>query len=1180
MLRQSALLMALVTAVACGETVPRGAGARPDLGFFDFGFADEPVSPGPDGGASEDADMGVGASDGGPAFPDPFNDDNDLRDFDCDGLSDQEEFARIFPDGQQTDPANPDTDGDGIPDGTELGRQAPIPGSGCVSVPADDDPSTTTVPTQADTDGDGIDDGAEDGNGNGARESGELDPRLDDTDGDGLLDGIEDRNRNGRRDSGELDGTSPDSDGDGLSDGVEDRSRDGIFDEGETDPLDRDTDGDGLLDGDEDANFNGIREPFETDPTRIDTDCDGLSDGEELALGTSPLVPDTDGDLLPDGLELGRGGALDDGQCPPGGPEDLDPTTTTVGVASDTDGDGLADGAEDANRNGRVDPGESDPNLADTDGDGLNDGDETLAGFDPSNPDEPRAGRIPGILQICADENLAAIAFEEDRHWTLALPPGFGLVPATSSDPDVRVAAFDDLTAEISGFALRLPLLPEAAASASAQSLAIDARANVALADAGLARSPRLSGRNIRSHDGFETVVSGVYDVASAGPRVSPGEVRNLLVRGLTGLGEAELTGLPPPTGTNATEYVHLQQVLVRPDEILVLGAFLDRTAFDDRTDNRAIVLQDLVNGTSLAETGASSGKECDPFLAEDRSVADFLWMADISGSTNEDREQIVSAASVIVDALDQNDVDFRMGVVPHVSNEIQFPGNGGDLRGAGFTTDPDLFVQYLRDVSGTDGCEFGLEAARNAIDEALPRSLPGEVDPLKLRADAVLAVIYVSDEFAEELTSDGGRCNGYEPVCETGIRDTFNTDDGAVCLVEPDSSQQECIDSIVEPYIDQIVANNGIAFAQVIPPQSPPVDCEAYACAANRNEPGRGYLEVVQATGGAQYTPCSRDPGDALSSIIDAVSGAASQYTLTGNPISSTIKVGVIRLSVGSTETVLVPRDRDNGFDYDAASNSIFFRGFDFRPQPNDVVVISYRLWEPPQSRCGDCPVNKRCDEDLGVCVCDPVICEICEANGQACDANCNCACADCNGICGPGEVCNPTTCECECAANCGGACSVGSLCDAQSDSCSCLCEDCGGACGSSLAECDGSTCTCECPSDCGGLCDGNTECNASLCACVCEAGCDDACSGNAVCDPGADCACACPENCGCVEGAVCNEAACTCECPAECTAACSGNEVCDPSRGCECACPDDCGGCGPSETCDLNACRCVPIV
>lgn len=149
-----------------------------------------------------------------------------------------------------------------------------------------------------------------------------------------------------------------------------------------------------------------------TDPSRADTDQDGLSDGEELALGTDPrdedsdddgvrdgaegrscpdcqdfepeadpdgdqriaaLDPDTDGDGLLDGTELSVREPLRGGGAAPyafaGTDEgagsfapDLDPDSATEVRRADTDHDGLSDGAEDANHNGRLDPGESDPN--------------------------------------------------------------------------------------------------------------------------------------------------------------------------------------------------------------------------------------------------------------------------------------------------------------------------------------------------------------------------------------------------------------------------------------------------------------------------------------------------------------------------------------------------------------------------------------------------------------------------------------------------------------------------------------------------------------------------------------------------------------------------------------------------------------------------------------------------
>jgi len=68
------------------------------------------------------------------------------------------------------------------------------------------------------------------------------------------------------------------------------------------------------------------------------------------------------------------------------------------GKGADSDGDGLTDSEEDANGNGIVDAGETDPNNPDTDGDGLNDGDEVLVHLsDPLNADTDGDGFFDGM---------------------------------------------------------------------------------------------------------------------------------------------------------------------------------------------------------------------------------------------------------------------------------------------------------------------------------------------------------------------------------------------------------------------------------------------------------------------------------------------------------------------------------------------------------------------------------------------------------------------------------------------------------------------------------------------------------------------------------------------------------------------------------------------------------------
>lgn len=129
----------------------------------------------------------------------------------------------------------------------------------------------------------------------------------------------------------------------------EDRDGDGLPDALEAvlglDPLDADSDDDGLRDGDElltDTDGDGL-----IDALDCDSDGDGLVDGLESGV----VVPLPDTDITAPCADTGTLAFVADG----------DASTRTSPILADTDGDGCDDGAEDANRNGVVDPGESDP---------------------------------------------------------------------------------------------------------------------------------------------------------------------------------------------------------------------------------------------------------------------------------------------------------------------------------------------------------------------------------------------------------------------------------------------------------------------------------------------------------------------------------------------------------------------------------------------------------------------------------------------------------------------------------------------------------------------------------------------------------------------------------------------------------------------------------------------------
>jgi len=171
-----------------------------------------------------------------------------------------------------------------------------------------------------------------------------------------------------------------DDDGDGLFPDV--ASTSSLFDNEDDNPCvpnltalpSNDCDGDGLVIADD------------PNPNDADSDDDGINDGDELALGTDPLNFDSDNDGITDGTEVGKttpvadpdgaGPLLGTDSSSPNFRPDLDPITTTDPLDLDTDDDGLADGVEDVNGDGRRDNSETAPFQGDTDSDGVMDGTE------------------------------------------------------------------------------------------------------------------------------------------------------------------------------------------------------------------------------------------------------------------------------------------------------------------------------------------------------------------------------------------------------------------------------------------------------------------------------------------------------------------------------------------------------------------------------------------------------------------------------------------------------------------------------------------------------------------------------------------------------------------------------------------------------------------------------------
>jgi hypothetical protein len=121
--------------------------------------------------------------------------------------------------------------------------------------------------------------------------------------------------------------------------------------------------------------FASVRQVIQGPPTATATPTPTRT-ATPTATGTMTPTPSVDYDQ--DGiLDIHEGGRY---------PADGE----TNRYLADSDGDGLSDGIEDANRNGVRDPGELDPRSRDTDGDGYEDGvEQLLLESDPLDPEDP-----------------------------------------------------------------------------------------------------------------------------------------------------------------------------------------------------------------------------------------------------------------------------------------------------------------------------------------------------------------------------------------------------------------------------------------------------------------------------------------------------------------------------------------------------------------------------------------------------------------------------------------------------------------------------------------------------------------------------------------------------------------------------------------------------------------------
>ena len=745
-----------------------------------------------------------------------------------------------------------------------------------------------TDPT-GDEDGDGIANGEEGClQGRNSDDDGVPDWQDFDSDGDGINDSIE------KGVKGSCLGPTPerwpcDSDGDGLPD-----------------YLDVDSDDDGVLDKDEDENGDGL------------IGCClrrcGAPEGAQRWQGWGGCVLNAEG--------CGAGQKCVSGLCTP----------PTAFLCSD---------------------GETDPRRADSFGDGIPDGERgTFICRDQS------ASNPHGRKQVQKRQSSDPFTDPASGDWKLALEldAKYSALSIPGAVEKVAAATIDhrDPPQLVAGFIVSLP---DTQADIEKELKALLAKISAQPPGGAGTVGVRASGTRGKSHDKFDAVQGTMLDISLAGS-TDPSTARNQLIATLLGRPLTEFGPLPAAyAGVQGKALVlrlhtlrrfaferdrsntlildaagYPKEDTTRPYErrILVMGAVALRAHYEDKSRKTGILVDDLSNGTLLADTCASIADECDVGTISAHAL-DIIWVIDESASLAH-RQRAVSYGREFFRRLQRSDIDFRMGVTNVVRPNAAGPA--GDSRVGKLcsraSTDPQddggvdrfllpsertLFEACLKNPPGyPNGPPHGLENALQALQKHLPRS--GAPD--KIRPGASIALIAVTDRAAGELA---------------GVLDRTQA---STCTL--DATTQATVDALVKPY--RFLLWDPSSY------DSPVFRVIGGVCGNSCGAaPAHGYRELAQYFSRTVSDICEQDPSGTVDNIVYQAIEYSYQVWLDHLPIAPSLTVTV--------DGVEIPRSRQRGFDYRRSSwNRLRFTGVPFKR--HSQIVISYKRWAPPPTDCG----------------------------------------------------------------------------------------------------------------------------------------------------------------------------------------------------------------------------------
>ncbi|MCA2981345.1 MAG: hypothetical protein INH37_23990 [Myxococcaceae bacterium] len=732
-------------------------------------------------------------------------------------------------------------------------------------------------------------------------------------------------------------------------------------------------------------------------------------------------------DGLPDGLEMGKTTTVNP-RCGMSFLQDADAASKTNPTLADTDGDGLKDGEEDVNQDGRRDGTEPNPLRVDTDCDGYSDKQELrdmTAGCatNPTLRDTDGDGLSDGI------EGKLQPPGADPRGCGYQAAATFDAEPATGTNPCGADSDGDGIQdgAEDTNSNGRVDmgeLNPNDGADGMGPAQQACATANLrpvqfhtsALPDVQLALVPAFMevskvtlGNDERGIVFYNptTKVSGFAFSKTMGVGASA-STEEATGRGvLQGIGAVgtpltqTFTSWDGFGGVRASydvsasrdakdfanelarRFVGMAASGLLSGSAGVSGPFKVQALYQRRTATRAVVVvaaiptslftgaalfevDDVGGGTALAQAGDLTATQCEAFAATGNAKVDFLWVVDDSCSMASSQDAVRSAGQLFGNKLAAAGLDWRAaGVTTGYYPEATF---GGPPIYDGSTREWTTMASTMSSWFDRSNMSVWFGTSGSGTERGFPA-----------------ARAFIDRQGPQQRGPFRSDAN---------VNLIFLSDTGD----QSSTTAQQFTSFLQTTFAGRQVIAHGIACPAGL-------DCGD----GSRESTPPTYGTVVQLTGGVlgsiqEFNVANPNAMQRArqETVIDAILSAAIGSTgrqLNRPPISATIKVAIATGgTTGACNVNDVPRSRQNGWDIDAATRRIVFYGT-CRPNVGVRVAVSYRYWidNSPDANgdpCGAiCVAPFVCDPNTKTCVCSP----------------------NCENTCGMGLVCRQASCTCE---------------------------------------------------------------------------------------------------------------------------------------------------------------------